>query len=95
MVEVKVDASKIKGEEKDVTTQLAAFLKEKTGGEVSNDNGKMVVKSEALGVKKKYVKVLLNKFLHHKDLKGSYRVVAGEEDTLMINERKGVDEEED
>ena len=27
MVEVKVDASKIKGEEKDVTTQLAAFLK--------------------------------------------------------------------
>ena len=55
----------------------------------------MVVKSEALGVKKKYVKVLLNKFLHHKDLKGSYRVVAGEEDTLMINERKGGDEEED
>ena len=69
--------NKIKGEEKDVTTQLAAFLKEKTGGEVSNDNGKMVVKSEALGVKKKYVKVLLNKFLHHKDLKGSYRVVSG------------------
>ena len=95
MVEVKVDASKIKGEEKDVTTQLAAFLKEKTGGEVSNDNGKMVVKSEALGVKKKYVKVLLNKFLHHKDLKDTYRVIAGEEDTLMINERKGVDEEED
>jgi hypothetical protein len=35
MVEVKVDASKIKGEEKDITGQLAAFLKEKSGGEVS------------------------------------------------------------
>jgi hypothetical protein len=94
MVEVKVDASKIKGEEKDVTTQLAAFLKEKTGGEVSNEGGKMVVKSEAMGVNKKYVKVLLNKFLHHKALKENYRVIAGEESTLTINERKGVEEEE-
>ena len=94
MVEVKVDASKIKGEEKDVFAQLAAFLKEKTGGEVSSDGGKMTVKSEAVGVNKKYVKVLLNKFLHHKTLKGNYRVIAGEEDTLMINERKGAEEED-
>jgi hypothetical protein len=94
MVEVKVDASKIKGEEKDITTQLATFLKEKTAGEVSNDGGKMVVKSEAVGVSKKYVKVLLNKFLHHKELKGNYRVIAGKEDSLTINERKGTEEEE-
>jgi hypothetical protein len=94
MVEVKVDASKIKGEEKDLLTQLAAFLKEKTGGEVSNDSGKMTVKTEAAGVNKKYVKVLLNKFLHHKELKGGYRVIAGEEDTLTINARKGAEEEE-
>ena len=60
MVEIKVDASKIKGEEKEIFGQLAAFLKEKSGGEVSNDGGKMVVKSEATGVDKKYVKVLLN-----------------------------------
>jgi len=93
MVEVKVDASKIKGEEKDITVQLAAFLKEKSGGEVSNDGGKMVVKSEAVGVNKKYVKVLLNKFLHHKALRDSYRVIAGEEDTLTINGRKGVEED--
>jgi hypothetical protein len=93
MVEVKVDASKIKGEEKDLTTQLAAFLKEKTGGDVHVDGSKMTVKTEALGVNKKYVKVLLNKFLHHKVLKDNYRVIAGEEDTLKINERK-VDEED-
>ncbi len=93
MVEVKVDASKIKGEEKELTTQLAAFLKEKTGGEVSNDSGHLIVKSEAVGVNKKYVKVLLNKFLHHKTLKANYRVIAGEEDTLTINERKGIEEE--
>jgi hypothetical protein len=93
MVEIKVDASKIKGEEKEIFGQLAAFLKEKSGGEVSNDGGKMVVKSEATGVDKKYVKVLLNKFLHHKELRETYRVIAGEEDTLKINKRKGVEED--
>jgi len=40
MVEVKVNASKIKSEEKDLATQLAAFLKEKTGGEVNVDGAK-------------------------------------------------------
>ncbi len=94
MVEIKVDASKIKGEEKDLLVQLAAFLKQKTGGEVSNEGGKMTVKTEAAGVNKKYVKVLLNKFLHHKALKLNYRVVSGEEDTLRVNERRGVEEED-
>lgn len=94
MVEVKVDASKIKGEEKDLLAQLAAFLKEKTGGDVVADGGKMTVKTEAAGVTKKYVKVLLNKFLHHKALKPNYRVIAGEEDTLVVNERKGAEEED-
>ncbi len=93
MVEIKVDATKIKGEEKDSLEQLAAFLKEKTGGEVSNDNGKMVVKTEAVGVNKKYVKVLLNKFLHHKELKTNFRVIAGEDNTLTLNERKTAEEE--
>jgi hypothetical protein len=93
MVEIKVNASKIKGEEKDVFVQLAAFLKEKTGGEVSSEGGKMTVKTESVGVNKKYVKVLLNKFLHHKSLKASYRVIAGEEDTLNINERKEAEED--
>jgi hypothetical protein len=88
MVEVKVDASKLKGEEKDIFTQLAVFLKEKSGGEVINDGGEMTVKTDAVGVNKKYVKVLLNKFLHHKKLKEEYRVIAGEEDTLTINKRK-------
>ncbi len=93
MVEIKVDASKIKGEEKDAVVQLAAFLKEKTGGDVTNDGGKMTVKTESVGVNKKYVKVLLNKFLHHKALKANYRVIIGEEDTLTVNERKSYEED--
>jgi len=93
MVEVKVDASKLKSEGSDTITNLAAFLKEKTGGEVTNDSGDLAVKTEASGVNKKYVKVLLNKFLHHNELKETYRVIAGEEDTLTINERKIYEEE--
>jgi hypothetical protein len=93
MVEIKVDASKIKSEEKDALTQLAAFLKEKTGGEVVNDGGRMTVKTDAAGVNKKYVKVLLNKFLHHHSLKVNYRVIIGEEDTLTLNERKNYEED--
>ena len=93
MVEVKVDASKLKGEGSDTLTKLAAFLKEKTGGEVTSDSGDMVVKTEAKGVNKRYVKVLLNKFLHHNALKEIYRVIAGEEDTLTINQRKLYEEE--
>jgi hypothetical protein len=94
MVEVKVNASKIKGEEADILSQLATFLKQKSGGDVTNDGGKMIVKTEAVGVNKKYVKVLLNKFLHQKKLKASYRVIAGEDDTLTVNGRKGAEEED-
>lgn len=88
MVEIKVDASKIKGEGSDVVQQLVEYLKEKTSGEVANDDGKMTVKTESKGVSKKYVRVLLKKFLHHKELKESYRVISDEEDILKIGERK-------
>jgi len=54
----------------------------------------MTVKTEALGVNKKYVKVLLNKFLHTKHSRTTIESFAGEEDTLNINERKGAEEEE-
>lgn len=92
MVEIKIDATKIKGEA-DSVSQLAAFLKDKTAGEVTNDGGKMTLKTAAEGVNKKYVRVLLKKFLHQKELKEDYRVIGGEEDTLAISERKVYEED--
>lgn len=88
MVEIKIDASKIKGEGSDVVKSLADFLKEKTSGEVTNDGGKMTLKTESEGVNRKYVRVLLKKFLHQKELKDAYRVIGGEEDALSIGVRK-------
>ncbi len=93
MVEIKIDASKIKGEGSDVVKALADFLKEKTAGEVTNDGGKMTLKTEAEGVNRKYVRVLLKKFLHQKELKDVYRVIGSEEETLAISERKVYEED--
>ncbi len=93
MVEIKVDASKIKGEGSDMLQELAKFLQEKTAAEVKNEGGKMTVKTEAKGVNKKYMRVLLKKFLHQQELKEYYRVTGGEEDTLRISERRVYEEE--
>ena len=93
MVEIKIDASKIKGEGADITQALVDYLKEKTAGDVANDGGKLTLKTEAAGVNRKYVRVLLKKFLHHKELKEYYRVIGGEEEALAINERKGIEED--
>ncbi|MGF3522609.1 MAG: hypothetical protein ACQXXJ_05890 [Candidatus Bathyarchaeia archaeon] len=84
MVEIKINASKIKGE----SAQLATFLKEKTSGDVTTEGGIMTLKTEGVGVNKKYVRVLLKKFLHQHDLKESHRVIGGEDDLLVISERK-------
>jgi len=92
MVEIKIDASKMKGEGSDVLQELAKFLQEKAAAEVKNDGGKLTLKSEATGVNKKYVRVLLKKFLHRQELKEYYRVTGGEEDTLKISERRVYEE---
>ena len=88
MVEIKIDTSKMKGEGGDVIKALADFLKEKTAGEVATDSGKLTLKTEAAGVNRKYVRVLLKKFLHQKELKETYRVIGGEDEELRISERK-------
>jgi hypothetical protein len=86
MVEITVDASELKGEGKEVIQGLADFMKEKTGAEVTNESNKVTVKGEA--VSKKYLRVLVKKFLHRQKLKDYFRVISGDEDTLKVKERK-------
>ncbi|MCX8150147.1 MAG: hypothetical protein N3D85_01365 [Candidatus Bathyarchaeota archaeon] len=84
MIEIKIDASKIK----DDSAQLATFIKEKTSGDITTEGGILTLKTEGVGVNKKYVRVLLKKFLHQRDLKETHRVIGGEENLLIISERK-------
>jgi hypothetical protein len=93
MVEMKIDASELKSEGKDIITELADFLKEKTGAEVTTESKTVTVKGEGAAVSKKYLRVLVKKFLHKRELKDYFRVISDEEDTLKVKERKLHEEE--
>jgi hypothetical protein len=92
MVEIIVDASELKDEGKEVIQGLADFMKEKTGAEVTEASNKVTVKGEGKAVSKKYLRVLVKKFLHKRELKDYYRVTT-DEDTLKVKERKLYEEE--
>ena len=93
-LEIKVDASEIKKEKSDVVKSLVEFLKDKTSADVSSDAEVVTVKGEGDAVTKKYIKVLVKKFLHKQELKESFRVIMDEENTLKINERRLYEDQE-
>jgi len=93
VMEVIVDASELKDEGKEVIQGLADFIKENTGAEVTNKSNKVTVKGEGAAVSKKYLRVLVKKFLHKQKLKEYFRVISGDENTLTVKERKLGEEE--
>ena len=93
MVEIKVNASELKGDESKLFEKLSDFLKDKTSGDISNDGKTVTIKGEGAAITKKYIKVTVKKFLHKHELTESFRVIADEENTLKIKERK-LDEED-
>ncbi len=90
---MEIDASELKGEGSEIIKELADFLKEKTSAEVTTESKRVTVKGEGEAVSKKYLRVLLKKFLHKKELKNTFRVIANEENTLKVKERKLHEEE--
>lgn len=93
MVEMKINASELKGDETKLIEKLADFLKEKTGGEVATEGKTVTVKGEGEALSKKYVRVTLKKFLHKHNLIDTFRVIVEDEDTLKIKERKVYEED--
>jgi hypothetical protein len=93
MVEMKVDASELKGDESKLFEKLVDFLKDKTGGDVTSDGKTVTVKGEGAAIAKKYVRITVKKFLHKHELSETFKVI-GHEDSLKIKERK-LEEEED
>jgi hypothetical protein len=93
MVEMKVDASELKGDEAKLFEKLADFLKEKTGGEVNTEGKTVTVKGEGEALSKKYVRVTVKKFLHKHELSETFKVI-GDEEALKIKERKLAEEED-
>jgi hypothetical protein len=93
-VEMKVDASELKGDEKELITKLADFLKEKTGGEVSTASEVVTVKGQGEALSKKYIRVTVKKFLHKHALTEDFRVIGGEENLLKVKARITGEEED-
>ena len=92
-MEIMVDASELKDEGKEVIKGLADFMKEKTGAEVTRESNKITVKGEGTAVSKKYLRVLIKKYLHKNELKEYYRVISSDEGTLTVKERKIAEED--
>jgi hypothetical protein len=93
MVEMKIDASELKSEGKDLIKELADFLKEKTSAEVTTESKTITVKGEGAAVSKKYLRVLMKKFLHQRELKEDFRVISDKENALKVKEKKTYEEE--
>jgi predicted HAD superfamily phosphohydrolase len=91
MTEIKINISELKSEGEELIKELAEFLKEKTNAEVNKATDSITVRGET--VSKKYVRVILKKFLHKKELKESFRVIGEKENSLMIKEKKVAEEE--
>jgi hypothetical protein len=93
-LEIKVNASEIKKEKDNIVKSLVDFLKDKTSADVTADTEMITVKGEGDAVTKKYIKVLVKKFLHQQDLKESFRVIMDEENTLKVKERRLYEDQE-
>jgi len=93
MAEIKINISELKTEGAEVIKELAEFLKEKTKAEIDTTTDSITVKGEEENVSKKYLRVLLRKFLHKIELKEYFRVIGGKENSLMIKEKKIAEEE--
>jgi hypothetical protein len=92
--ETKINISELKSEGSDIIEELAEFLKEKTKAEIETTGDALTVKGEGKNLSRKYLRVLLKKFLHKKELKDAFRLIADKENALMIKEKKIVEEEE-
>jgi hypothetical protein len=88
MPDITIDASDLKEEGSKAIQALADFLKEKTSAEVTSEGKKITVKSEGEPVTKKYLRVLLKKFLHKRELREDFRIISDDENTLKIKEKK-------
>ena len=93
MSEIRIDIAELKSEGSDLIKELAEFIKQKTESEVETTMDEIIVKNEEENVKRRYLRVLLKKFLHKNELKDYFRVIGGKEETLIVKERKISEEE--
>jgi len=93
MTEARIDITELKDEGSDVIKELTTYLTEKTNAKVETGVNEITVKDEKLVVSRTYLRILLKKFIHKKELKEQFRVIGGKENVLIIKGRKVPEEE--
>jgi hypothetical protein len=88
MSETRINVSELKSEESALINELAEFIKEKTKAEVEITMDSIIVKGEGKNASRKYLRVLLRRFLHKKELRDYFRVIGEEEKALMVKKKK-------
>lgn len=85
-----IDISELRDKHGKEVKELADFLGGKVKAKINIGDREITLTLEEKGkaLSKDYLRVLLRKFLHKKELKDEFRVIAGKENALLIKERK-------
>ncbi len=67
---------------------MVDYIKNKTNADVNVESRIITATIETEGTSKKYVRLLIKKFLHKFELKEYYRVLSDSDNSLKIKERK-------
>ena len=92
MVEMRIDISELKSEGSDLIKELVELLEEKIKVEVETATDEIILKGEEEAISRRYLRVLLRKFLHRTELKDYFRVISGGENIWVVREKKIVEE---
>ena len=86
-MEIRIDVSKIKKSANELCTFFSNFLASKNAGVTKEKNLIVIIIQNGM-VPKKYLRLLLRKFLHKKILKNKFRVISYGENMFKIVEKK-------
>jgi hypothetical protein len=94
VTETKIEISELKTEDSDLVKELAKYIEDKTNAKVETGANEITVKGEDKTASRIYLRVLLRKFIHSKDMKEQFRVTGGKDNALIVKEKKVYVEEE-
>jgi len=95
-LEFRIDVSKLSEEDENYPELLKDFLRDRTNVVVEASKAEVTLtfeKGEESLARPKRIRQLLRKFIHKRDLKGDFRVVAGGENAFVIRRRRSRESE--
>lgn len=94
---ITIEISELRSKDEAKINELAEFLKDKTNAKIDIATGEITLNYEGKkeAPSKKYLRVLLRKFLHKTELKEEFRVISGREKVFILKERKRTRVEEE